>query len=231
MPLRVQLEAAHVDEAALGVATHRVLDLDDVGAPVGEDGSRRGNEGELRNLEDPHALHHLDHDPPSWSVCLDESSIGRSPNHPAASNVTGIAVGERNGWPVDVRVVVGDELDVGQPVEQAFERDPGLHPGQVQSHAGVLAGGKRDVGQALPEDVELLGALPSAFVAVRRADADVDHRARGKRHAFELGVLRRVPLHGGQRRLEPQTLLDGGRDELAVGLHRHGTVRDGSATG
>ena len=60
MPLRVQLEAAHVDEAALGVAAHRVLHLDDVGAPVGEDGPRRGDEGELRNLEDPHALHHLD---------------------------------------------------------------------------------------------------------------------------------------------------------------------------
>ena len=75
MPLRVQLEAAHVDEAALGVAAHRVLHLDDVGAPVGEDGARRGDEGELRDLEDPYALHHLDH----------------------ASKVTGRAVGERNG--------------------------------------------------------------------------------------------------------------------------------------
>ncbi len=67
MPLRVQLEATHVDEAALGVATHRVLHLDDVGAPVGEDRSRRGNEGELRNLEDPYALHHLDHISPPGS--------------------------------------------------------------------------------------------------------------------------------------------------------------------
>ncbi len=67
MPLRVQREAAHVDEAALGVATHRVLHLDDVGAPVGEDRSCRGNEGELRNLEDAHALHHLDQISPPGS--------------------------------------------------------------------------------------------------------------------------------------------------------------------
>ena len=39
--VRVELDAAHVDEAALGVAAHRVLDLDDVGAPVGEDRARR----------------------------------------------------------------------------------------------------------------------------------------------------------------------------------------------
>ena len=60
VPVRVQLEAAHVDEAALGVAAHRVLHLDDVCAPVGEDRPRRRHERELRNLEDPNALHHLD---------------------------------------------------------------------------------------------------------------------------------------------------------------------------
>src|SRR5690348_287234 len=46
---------------------------------------------------------------------------------------------------VDVGVVVGDEFDVGQPREQTFQRHPRLHPGQVQAHAGVLTGGKRDV--------------------------------------------------------------------------------------
>src|SRR4029079_9844735 len=46
------------------------------------------------------------------------------------------------GLTVDVRVVVGDQLDFGQSVEQAFERDPGLHPGQVPPEAGVLACGK-----------------------------------------------------------------------------------------
>ena len=70
-----ELEASHVDEATLSVAAHRVLDLDDVGAPVGEDRARRRDERELRDLEDPYALHHLDH----------------------ASKVTGRAVGERNG--------------------------------------------------------------------------------------------------------------------------------------
>ena len=77
MSVRIQLEAAHVDEPALGIAPHRVLHLDDVGAPVGEDRSCRGNEGELRNLEDAYAVHHLDH----------------------GLNVTGSAVGERNGCP------------------------------------------------------------------------------------------------------------------------------------
>ena len=57
--VRVELDAAHVEEAALGVAAHRMLDLDHVGAPVGEDRARGGHEGELRHFEDPHALHHL----------------------------------------------------------------------------------------------------------------------------------------------------------------------------
>ena len=42
----------------------------------------------------------------------------------------------------------------------------------------------------------------------------------GNGHAFEFGFLGSVSLHGGQRRLEPQPLLDGGSDELAVRLHR-----------
>jgi hypothetical protein len=61
VPVGVQLHAAHVQEPALGVAPHGVLDLDDVSAPVGEDGSRCGHEGELSHLEDTYALHHLDH--------------------------------------------------------------------------------------------------------------------------------------------------------------------------
>ncbi len=69
MPVRVQLEAAHVDEAALGVAAHRVLHLDDVCAPVGEDRPRRGHERELRDLEDPNALHHLDQVSPLLLAC------------------------------------------------------------------------------------------------------------------------------------------------------------------
>ena len=54
--LRIDLDAAHIEEAALGVTAHRVLDLDDVGAPVGEDRSCGRDERELRNLEDPKAL-------------------------------------------------------------------------------------------------------------------------------------------------------------------------------
>ena len=38
--------------------------------------------------------------------------------------------------------------------------------------------------------------------------------------AVEFGGLGGEALHGGQRRLEPQPLLDGGADELAIVLHR-----------
>jgi hypothetical protein len=55
------LNAAHVDEAALGVATDWVFDLDDVGPPVGEDRSGRRHESELGDFEYPHALHHFGH--------------------------------------------------------------------------------------------------------------------------------------------------------------------------
>ena len=83
-----------------------------------------------------------------------------------------------------MRVVVGDEADIGKPGEQAFHCDARLHPREVQTHAGVLTGGKRDVRQALPENVELLGALPPLFIAVGRAYAHIDHRSGGKLDAF-----------------------------------------------
>jgi hypothetical protein len=59
VPVRVELEATHVDEAALGITAHRVLHLDDVCAPVGEDRPGRRHERELCDFEDPDALHHL----------------------------------------------------------------------------------------------------------------------------------------------------------------------------
>src|SRR5882724_2807228 len=45
----------------LQVAAHGVLDLDDVGAPVREQPTGGGNEGELRHLEDPNSFHHVCH--------------------------------------------------------------------------------------------------------------------------------------------------------------------------
>jgi hypothetical protein len=42
-----------------------VLDLDDLGAPVGQQRRRRGHEGVLGHLEDADALHDLCHGPPS----------------------------------------------------------------------------------------------------------------------------------------------------------------------
>ena len=56
---RIELDPAHVEEAALGIAAHRMLDLDHVRAPVGEDRARRRRERELRHFEDAHALHYL----------------------------------------------------------------------------------------------------------------------------------------------------------------------------
>ena len=61
MPVWVDLDATHVEETALGVTAHRVLDLNDVCAPVGKDGARGRDERELRNFQDPKARHHLDH--------------------------------------------------------------------------------------------------------------------------------------------------------------------------
>src|ERR1700745_248924 len=50
------------------------------------------------------------------------------------------------GLAVDVRVVVGPQLDVGQSTQQAFECDAGFQPRQAKTQAGVLAGGEGDVG-------------------------------------------------------------------------------------
>jgi hypothetical protein len=60
--------AAHDREAARGEAPHGVaaldvLDLDDLGAPVGEERRRRGDERVLGDLEYADALHDCGHDP------------------------------------------------------------------------------------------------------------------------------------------------------------------------
>src|SRR3954453_11263708 len=48
------------DESAVPVAVHRVFDLDDVGAPVGEERARDGHEHELRQLDDPDPSEEVD---------------------------------------------------------------------------------------------------------------------------------------------------------------------------
>lgn len=70
MAVGVHLEAAHVDEPALGVAPHRMLDLDHIGAPVGEDRAGSRDEGELSYLEDTNALHDLDQVDPHPDVAV-----------------------------------------------------------------------------------------------------------------------------------------------------------------
>ena len=116
MAVRIELDAAHVEEAALGVAAHRMLDFEDVRSPVGEDRARRRHERELRNLQDPKALHHLDH-------CRTLLGVERHRKRVRGSE----------GLAVDMRVFVGDELDVGDPVQQAFQRDPRFHAGEVKT--------------------------------------------------------------------------------------------------
>ena len=87
VPVRVELEAAHVDEAALGVAAHRMLHLDDVCAPVSEDRPRRWNERELCNFEDANALHHLDQVSP-LSALLNYPTVMFTVDRPAVSDCT-----------------------------------------------------------------------------------------------------------------------------------------------
>ena len=61
VPQRIERDPAHVEEPALGIAAHRMLDLDNVRAPIGENRARRRNKGKLRHFEDANALHYLDH--------------------------------------------------------------------------------------------------------------------------------------------------------------------------
>jgi hypothetical protein len=53
-------------QAAHGVAPLDVFDLDDLGAPVGEERRRRGHERVLGDLEDADALHDCGHGPSQW---------------------------------------------------------------------------------------------------------------------------------------------------------------------
>jgi hypothetical protein len=48
-------------QTSLRIAHHRVLDLDDVGTPVGQDGTSSRSEGELGDLDHLDALHRLVH--------------------------------------------------------------------------------------------------------------------------------------------------------------------------
>ena len=57
---------------------------------------------------------------------------------------------------MDVRIVIAEKLDVGQPVEDALKGHTGFQTCQVQSQARVFPCGKRDVRQRFPEDVEFL---------------------------------------------------------------------------
>jgi hypothetical protein len=65
--------AASADlDSALRIAVHRVFDLDDVGAPIGQHGTGRRNEGELRDLHHLHTAHRMQH---HWQVLSVQSGV------------------------------------------------------------------------------------------------------------------------------------------------------------
>ena len=66
MALRIKLNPAHIEEPALGIAAHRMLDLDDVGTPVSKNAASRRHESELRHFQNAYAFHHLCHRFPNW---------------------------------------------------------------------------------------------------------------------------------------------------------------------
>ena len=74
--IRFDLNPAHVDEAALGIAAHRMFDLDHVRAPISEDAARGGDEGELCDFKDAHALHYLSHENPELLLAPCQCAFG-----------------------------------------------------------------------------------------------------------------------------------------------------------
>ena len=72
-------------EAAHGVAPLHVLDLDDLGPPVGEQGRRGGDEGVLGDLEDPYALHDCGHRCSRIDRQVTQMLDGVGPDRPAES--------------------------------------------------------------------------------------------------------------------------------------------------
>jgi hypothetical protein len=64
----VELHAAQIDETALRISPHGMLDLDDVCAPVGQDRAGGGHKRELRDLQHPDSFHYQRHNYPVDSV-------------------------------------------------------------------------------------------------------------------------------------------------------------------
>ena len=73
--------------------------------------------------------------------------------------------------------------------------------------------------------VEAVGVGERGRVAVGGGDRDPHELAGGDLRPAQLGVARRVAVDGGGRRLEPQRLLDRGRQQRRVGPHRRERVR------
>jgi hypothetical protein len=59
--LRIDRQLGQHLDATLRITAHRMLNLDNIRAPIGKHGATGRHEGELRDLKDPHAFHHLCH--------------------------------------------------------------------------------------------------------------------------------------------------------------------------
>ena len=70
---------------------------------------------------------------------------GLKRHQPTTSKVTGNDVGDRNGWPWMCGSSSVSSVMFVSRSRRRLHGDAGLHARQVQSHAGVLAGGERDV--------------------------------------------------------------------------------------
>ena len=118
---------------------------------------------------------------------------------PHACPGIGFGVGQRRPGPLDRAVAV----------EQLLEQQPRLGPRDRRARAVVDAGAERDVTAELAVDVERVGVVELALVAVGRPVDDGDPAVRGDRDAVELDVLAaaggRAPARGCASAASPRS--------------------------
>src|SRR4051812_328543 len=107
--------------------------------------------------------------------------------------------------------VLGGQGELRARGEQAAQRDLALDPGQRGAEAVVQAVAEGEVPAVVAGHVEPGGVGEPAVVAVGRGDPQHDDGALRDRRARDLDVLGGEPdRRGGDRRVPPQELLDGG---------------------
>ncbi len=123
------------------------------------------------------------------------------------------------------RSTVGVPTDRRQPVEDRPQRHRHLGPGHVDPEADVGPGGEAEVGlQRTLEDV-LVGAVPAAGIAVRRAQHQLHHRSLGDAGAAEVDVARRVAPEDRVGDVPAHRLLDRVAQQLGIAADGRQRVR------